>query len=263
VSSFLSIRYRQVSNWLETGALTAALTRPARTARRRRRLRARPHRYVRRPGGTRGRGRLPAAAAGTALYALRTATAGLTALTRSAARIVLTGLFLDEAARHRTLHIISARSLTFMTHGGSWRLAPTVTRPDGLFAELHRLQDGADAHERIASAHGGCGAANPGDARSSAAVRPRSSGLLRFADGLTERERGRPVDQRVSSQAARSAHVSELIPGDEADPQLRQYRGRQASPHPTDGDATVLLFCCFRTRRFTWCYRAGFVIRAG
>jgi ATP-binding cassette subfamily B protein len=145
MSRFLSIRYRQVSDRLEAEALTAAL----------RGLR------VQLAGDTVSAlalagtfaalaglvvaGHLHAAAAGTALFALRTATAGLTTLTRCAARIFRTGLFLDdwaafldEADQHRTHrgtrplpddgpHVISARSLTF-TYPGSDH--PAVDRID-------------------------------------------------------------------------------------------------------------------------------------
>ncbi|QNP75781.1 ATP-binding cassette domain-containing protein [Streptomyces roseirectus] len=142
---FLSARYRQVSDRLETEAVTAAL----------RGLR------VQLAGDTLSAltllaafaaltllvttGRLEPAAAGTALFALRTATAALTTLTRAAARIFRTGLhlddwsaFLDEAAQHRTHRgtrplppegptVISARNLTF-TYPGSDR--PAVDQVD-------------------------------------------------------------------------------------------------------------------------------------
>ncbi|MGW7386559.1 ABC transporter ATP-binding protein [Streptomyces sp. NPDC054794] len=142
---FLSVRYRQVSDRLEAEALAAAV----------RGLR------VQLAGdtvsaltlcatfaalaGLVGAGRLEAAAAGTALFALRTATAALTTLTRSAARIFRTGLylddwaaFLDEADRHRTHRgtrplpddgpdVISARGLTFRYPGAD---RPAVDRVD-------------------------------------------------------------------------------------------------------------------------------------
>ncbi|MFJ6841318.1 ABC transporter ATP-binding protein [Streptomyces griseoluteus] len=128
---FLSTRYGQVSDRLEREALAAAV----------RGLR------VQLAGDTVSAltlcgafaalgalvatGRLEAAAAGTALFALRTATAALTALTRAVSRIFRTGLhledwaaFLTEAEQHRahrgtrTLpvdgpHVITARDLTF------------------------------------------------------------------------------------------------------------------------------------------------------
>lgn len=137
---FLSVRYRQVSDRLEGEALAAAV----------RGLR------VQLAGdavsaltlcGTFAAlawlvvsGRLEAAAAGTALFALRAATAALTTLTRALARVFRTGLylddwaaFLDEADRHRAHrgtrplpddgpNVISARNLTF-TYPGSDRPA--------------------------------------------------------------------------------------------------------------------------------------------
>lgn len=147
---FLSVRYRQVSDRLEGEALAAAV----------RGLR------VQLAGDAVsaltlcaafaalaalvGAGRLEAAASGTALFALRTATAALTTLTRALARVFRTGLylddwaaFLDEAARHRTRRgsralpetgpaVISARGLTF-TYPGSDR--PAV---DGVDLDLKR-----------------------------------------------------------------------------------------------------------------------------
>ncbi|MET8948805.1 ATP-binding cassette domain-containing protein [Streptomyces sp. NPDC004542] len=95
-------------------------------------------------------GRLEAAAAGTALFALRAATAALTTLTRALARVFRTGLYLDawaaflnEAVRHRTHRgtrplpddgpdVISARGVTF-TYPGSDR--PAV---DGVDLDLKR-----------------------------------------------------------------------------------------------------------------------------
>ncbi|MGW0708136.1 ABC transporter ATP-binding protein [Streptomyces sp. NPDC002643] len=142
---FLSIRYRQVSDRLENEALAAAvrglrvqlagdavsalvlLTTFAALA------------------GLVAAGHLEAAAAGTALFALRTATASLTTLTRASARVFRTGLylddwadFLDEAARHRTHRgtrllpdsgpdVISARGLTFSYPGGD---RPAVDQVD-------------------------------------------------------------------------------------------------------------------------------------
>ncbi|MFJ8158372.1 ABC transporter ATP-binding protein [Streptomyces sp. NPDC094468] len=140
MSPFLRTRYRQVSDRLETEALTAAV----------RGLR------VQLAGdavsglvlcgafaalaGLVTTGRLSAAAAGTAVFALRTAAAALTTLTRTAARILRTALyvddwaaFLDDAARHRTRRgatplpsdgpaLISLRGLTF-TYPGSDRPA--------------------------------------------------------------------------------------------------------------------------------------------
>jgi ATP-binding cassette subfamily B protein len=147
---FLSVRYRQVSDRLEGEALAAAV----------RGLR------VQLVGDTVSAltlcgafatlavlvasGRLEAAAAGTALFALRTATAALTTLTRALARVFRTGLylddwaaFLDETARHRTHRgtlrlpengpdVISARGLTF-TYPGSDH--PAV---DGIDLDLKR-----------------------------------------------------------------------------------------------------------------------------
>ncbi|MFD8911152.1 ABC transporter ATP-binding protein [Streptomyces sp. NPDC059575] len=132
---FLSARYQQVSDRLETEALAAAVHG----------LR------VQLAGDTVSAlslcaafaalgalvvtGRLEAAAAGTALFALRTATAALTTLTRAVARIFRTGLqlddwvlFLDETDQHRTRRgtrllpddgptLISARGLTFRYPG--------------------------------------------------------------------------------------------------------------------------------------------------
>ncbi|MFJ3663806.1 ABC transporter ATP-binding protein [Streptomyces sp. NPDC090119] len=132
---FLSVRYRQVSDRLEAEALTAALgglrvqlagdTISALT------LCA----AFAALGGLVMTGRLEAAAAGTALFALRAATAALTTLTRAGARIFRTGLqledwsaFLDEANRHRSHRghralpyggpdVITARGLTFRYPG--------------------------------------------------------------------------------------------------------------------------------------------------
>ncbi|MYV44282.1 ATP-binding cassette domain-containing protein [Streptomyces sp. SID2888] len=142
---FLSIRYRQVSDRLEAEALAAAV----------RGLR------VQLAGdavsaltlcaafaalaGLVISGHLAAAAAGTALFALRTATAALTTLTRALARVFRTGLylddwaaFIDEADQHRTHRghrplpedgpsVISARGITF-TPPGSDR--PAVDQVD-------------------------------------------------------------------------------------------------------------------------------------
>lgn len=95
-------------------------------------------------------GHLPAAAAGTALFALRAATSALTTLTRASARVFRTGLFLDdwarfllEAARHRARRgslplpadgpdVISARGLTFRYPGAQ---RPAV---DGVDLDLER-----------------------------------------------------------------------------------------------------------------------------
>ncbi|MFG2815634.1 ABC transporter ATP-binding protein [Streptomyces sp. NPDC048410] len=132
---FLSVRYRQVSDRLEAEALTAALgglrvrlagdTISALT------LCA----AFAALGGLVMTGRLESAAAGTALFALRAATAALTTLTRAGARIFRTGLqledwsaFLDEANRHRGQRgqralpyggpdVIAARGLTFRYPG--------------------------------------------------------------------------------------------------------------------------------------------------
>ncbi|MBT2409626.1 ABC transporter ATP-binding protein [Streptomyces sp. ISL-12] len=137
MGGFLSLRYRQVSDRLEAEALTAAV----------RGLRVQLAGDAISALALAGTfaalaalvtaGRLEAAGAGTALFALRTATASLTTLTCSAARVFRTGLFLDdwaafldEAARHRTHRgtrplphdapqIISARSLTFSYPGSN------------------------------------------------------------------------------------------------------------------------------------------------
>ncbi|MFC4508474.1 MULTISPECIES: ABC transporter ATP-binding protein [Streptomyces] len=142
---FLSVRYQQVSNRLENEALAAAF----------RGLR------VQLAGdavsalalvatfaalaGLVTAGRLEAAAAGTALFALRTATASLTTLSRATARVFRTGLylddwaaFLDEAQRHHTQRgtrplpdngpdVINARGLTFCYPGSD---RPAVNRVD-------------------------------------------------------------------------------------------------------------------------------------
>ncbi|MFH7334561.1 ATP-binding cassette domain-containing protein [Streptomyces sp. KHY 26] len=136
MGAFLSIRYQQISDRLESEALVAAV----------RGLR------VQLAGDTVSAlalagtfaalaalvvaRRLEAVAAGTALFALRTANTALATLTRSAARVFRTGLylddwaaFLDEAARHRARRgarqlpddgpdIISARGISF-TYPGS------------------------------------------------------------------------------------------------------------------------------------------------
>ncbi|WP_307814865.1 ABC transporter ATP-binding protein [Streptomyces sp. DSM 110735] len=140
MGGFLSTRYRQVSDRLETEALSAAV----------RGLRVQLLGETVSAltlcgtfaalGALVATGRLEAAAAGTALFALRAATAALTTLTRAARRIFRTGLhledwaaFLDEADQHRTHrgsrplpddgpHIISARGLTFR-YPGSERVA--------------------------------------------------------------------------------------------------------------------------------------------
>ncbi|MEU9158110.1 ABC transporter ATP-binding protein [Streptomyces sp. NPDC048417] len=145
MARFLRIRYRQVSDRLEAEALTAAV----------RGLR------VQLTGDAVSAlvlcgafaalaalvttGRLSPAAAGTAVFALRTAAAALTTLTRTAARVLRTALFVDDwdrflgdAARHHTRRgttplpsggpaVISARALTF-TYPGSDR--PAVDHVD-------------------------------------------------------------------------------------------------------------------------------------
>ncbi|TGN74066.1 ABC transporter ATP-binding protein [Streptomyces bauhiniae] len=132
---FLSVRYRQVSDRLEAEALTAALgglrVRLAGDAISALTLFA----AFAALGGLVMTGRLEAAAAGTALFALRAATAALTTLTRATARIFRTGLqledwaaFLEEANRHHTHRgnralpyggpdVISARGLVFRYPG--------------------------------------------------------------------------------------------------------------------------------------------------
>ncbi len=142
---FLSARYRQVSDRLEAEALAAAV-RGLRVQ-----LAGDAVSAITLCGtfaalaGLVVSGRLEAAAAGTALFALRTATAALTTLTRAAARVFRTGLylddwaaFLDEADRHRTHrgtrplpadgpNVISARAVTF-SYPGSDR--PAVDQAD-------------------------------------------------------------------------------------------------------------------------------------
>ncbi|MGW0607821.1 ABC transporter ATP-binding protein [Streptomyces sp. NPDC002640] len=142
MGGFLAVRYRQVSDRLEREALTAAL----------RGLRVQLAGAaastlalcgaVAALTGLLLTGRIEPAAAGTAVVALRTAAAALTTLTRTAARIFRTGLFLDdwaaflhEAARHRTHRgiqripepgpdVIRAHGVTF-TYPGTDR--PAVT----------------------------------------------------------------------------------------------------------------------------------------
>ncbi|WP_439947147.1 ABC transporter ATP-binding protein [Streptomyces sp. BBFR109] len=147
---FLAVRYRQVSDRLENEALQAAV----------RGLRVQLAgnavsaltlcgAFAALAGLVVG-GRLEPAAAGTALFALRTATASLTTLTRTSARVFRTGLylddwakFLDEAARHRARRgsrplpadgpdVISARGLTFRYPGTD---RPAV---DGVDLDLKR-----------------------------------------------------------------------------------------------------------------------------
>ncbi|MES9504018.1 ABC transporter ATP-binding protein [Streptomyces koyangensis] len=142
---FLSTRYRQVSDRLEHDVLTAAL----------RSLRVQLTGDAASSLALAGCfaalawmvtvGRIDLAAAGTALFALRTASAALTTLTRAAARVFRTGLYLDDwaafltdAERHRTRRgtlqlpagppaLIAARNVSF-TYPGAER--PALDRLD-------------------------------------------------------------------------------------------------------------------------------------